>query len=60
VCIQLRRDLQKMPMEDPSIEWPEDLPMRARFQACKASAEFRHSANGRKMVEPRSIGELPA
>jgi hypothetical protein len=105
VRIQLCTDLQKMPVEDPSIEWPEELSpylqvarmvahpqnaysaerrvyvdemlsfnpwhclaahrplgniMRARFQAYKASAEFRHSANGRKMVEPRSIGELPA
>jgi hypothetical protein len=33
--------------------------MRARFQAYKASTDFRHSANGREMVEPRSIGELP-
>jgi hypothetical protein len=52
VCIQLCTDLQKMPVEDPSIEWPEDLP--------KASAAFRHSANGREMLEPRSISELPA
>lgn len=104
VCIQLCTDVEKMPVEDPSIPWPEDLSpyvpvarivarpqnaysperrvyvdeklsftpwhclaahrplgniMRARFQAYKASAEFRHSANGREMVEPRSIGELP-
>jgi hypothetical protein len=104
VCIQLCTDLQKMPVEDPSIQWPEDLSpyvpvarivahpqnaysserrvyvdeklsfnpwhclaahrplgniMRARFQAYKASTDFRHSANGREMVEPRSIGELP-
>jgi hypothetical protein len=104
VCIQLCRDLQKMPVEDASTEWPEDLSpyvpvarivarpqnaysperrvyvdemlsfnpwhclaahrplgniMRARFHAYKASAGFRHSANGREMVEPRSISELP-
>jgi hypothetical protein len=104
VCIQLGTDLQKMPVEDPSIEWPEDLSpyvpvarivarpqnaysaerrvyvdeklsfnpwhclaahrplgniMRARFHAYKASSEFRHSANGREMVEPGSISELP-
>src|SRR5580698_7137027 len=28
--------------------------MRARFHAYKASTEFRHSANGQEMVEPRS------
>jgi hypothetical protein len=33
--------------------------MRARFHAYQASTDFRHSANGREMVEPRSIGELP-
>ena len=33
--------------------------MRARFEAYKASSEFRHSANGREMVEPSSIEELP-
>ncbi len=33
--------------------------MHARFQAYKASSDFRHSANGREMVEPRSIAELP-
>jgi hypothetical protein len=104
VCIQLCTDLQKMPVEDPSVEWPEDLSpyvpvarivaraqnaysaerrvfvdeklsfnpwhclaahrplgniMRARFHAYKASSDFRHSANGREMVEPRSISELP-
>jgi hypothetical protein len=105
VCVQLCTDLQKMPVEDPSIEWPEALSpyvpvarivarpqnaysaerrvyvdeklsfnpwhclaahrplgniMRARFQAYNASTEFRHSANGREMLEPRSITELPA
>jgi hypothetical protein len=104
VCVQLCTDLEKMPIEDPSIEWPEDLSpyipvarivarpqnaysakrrvyvdeklsftpwhclaahrplsniMRARFHAYKASADFRHSANGREMVEPRSIDEVP-
>jgi len=104
VCIQLCTDLQKMPVEGPSIEWPEDLSpylpvarivarpqnaysvqrrvyvdemlsfspwhclaahrplgniMRARLHAYNGSAEFRHSANGREMVEPRSISELP-
>src|SRR5580658_2690120 len=101
VCIQLCTDLEKMPVEDPSIEWPEDLSpyvpvarivarpqnaysserrvyvdeklsfnpwhclaahrplgniMRPRFHGYKASTEFRHLANGREMVEPRSIG----
>ena len=104
VCIQLCTDLERMPVEDPSVPWPEDLSpyvpvarivarpqnaysserrvyadeklsfnpwhclaahrplgniMRARFHAYKASTEFRHSANGQEMVEPRSIGELP-
>lgn len=104
VCIQLCTDLEKMPVEDPSVQWPEDLSpyvpvarivarpqnaysaerrvyvdeklsfnpwhclaahrplgniMRARLHAYKASTDFRHSANGREQVEPRSIGELP-
>lgn len=104
VCVQLCTDLEKMPVEDASVKWPEDLSpyvpvarivarpqnaygaqrrvyvdeklsfnpwhclaahrplgniMRARFQAYKASTEFRHSSNGREMVEPRSISELP-
>ncbi len=33
--------------------------MRARFKAYKASTEARHIAEGRKMVEPRSIEEMP-
>jgi hypothetical protein len=32
--------------------------MRARLHGCKALTDFRHSANGREMVEPRSIDEL--
>lgn len=103
--IQLCTILEKMPVEDASVEWSEELSpslpiaritaqpqgaysdarrvwvdeqlsfnpwhslvahrplgnvMRARFQAYKASSEFRHSAEGRPMVEPRSIDELPA
>ena len=34
--------------------------MRARFKAYEMSAKFRHAAEGRKMVEPRSIEEMPA
>ena len=33
--------------------------MRARFKAYQASSHFRHGAEGRPMVEPRSIEELP-
>jgi hypothetical protein len=33
--------------------------MRARFQSYQASSHFRHTAEGRPMVEPRSIEELP-
>jgi hypothetical protein len=33
--------------------------MRARCHAYKASTDFRHSANGREIVEPRSIDEIP-
>jgi hypothetical protein len=33
--------------------------MRARFKAYKASTEARHAAEGRKMVEPKSIDEMP-
>ncbi|ADW70566.1 catalase family protein [Granulicella tundricola] len=33
--------------------------MRARFKAYKASTKFRHAAEGRVMVEPKSIEELP-
>jgi hypothetical protein len=33
--------------------------MRARFKAYQASSHFRHSAEGRQMVEPRSIEEMP-
>ena len=103
--VQLCTDLAKMPVEDASVEWPEDLSpsltiaritaqpqaaysdarrvwvdeqlsfnpwhslvahrplgniMRARFQSYKASSEYRHSVEGRPMVEPSSIDELPA
>jgi hypothetical protein len=33
--------------------------MRARFKAYQASSHFRHTAEGRQMVEPRSIEEMP-
>ena len=33
--------------------------MRARFKSYVASSKFRHMAEGRKMVEPRAIGEMP-
>ena len=104
VCVQLCTDLEKMPVEDASVKWPEDLSpyipvarivagpqkaysperrvyvdenlsfnpwhclaahrplgniMRARFEAYKASSQFRHSANGRIPIEPKSIDELP-
>ena len=103
--IQLCTDLQKMPVEDASVEWPEHLSpslpiarvtaqsqnaysdarrvwvdeqlsfnpwhslvahrplgniMRSRLQSYKASSEYRHSVEGRQMVEPRLIDELPA
>jgi hypothetical protein len=104
LCAQLCTDLDKMPVEDASVKWPEDLSpyvpvariiaspqnaysaerrvyvdeelsfnpwhclaahrplgniMRSRFVAYQASSQFRHSANGREMIEPRSIDELP-
>jgi hypothetical protein len=34
--------------------------MRARLKAYRASSVFRHAAEGRKLVEPRSIDEMPA
>ena len=34
--------------------------MRARFQAYAMSSKFRHEREGREMIEPRSIDELPA
>jgi hypothetical protein len=33
--------------------------MRARLKAYQASSHFRHSAEGRQMVEPRTIEEMP-
>jgi hypothetical protein len=33
--------------------------MRARFKAYQASSKFRHAAEGRTMVEPKGIEELP-
>jgi hypothetical protein len=33
--------------------------MRARAKAYQASSHFRHTVEGRPMVEPRSIEELP-
>ena len=33
--------------------------MRARFKAYPASSQFRHKAEGRPLVEPHSIEELP-
>ncbi|MGC2660092.1 MAG: catalase family protein [Bryobacteraceae bacterium] len=104
LCVQLCTDLQKMPVEDASVKWLEDvspyLPvaritatpqdsysaerrvyvdeklsfnpwscladhrplgniMRSRFAAYQASSSFRHSTNGREMIEPKSIDELP-
>jgi len=103
--VQLCTDLEKMPVEDASVEWTEDLSpslpiaqltvqtqnaysdarriwvdeelsfnpwhglvahrplgniMRARFQSYQASSQYRHTAEGRPMVEPRSIDEMPA
>jgi hypothetical protein len=68
-------NLTKMPVEDASVEWDEHLSfnpwhslashrplgsiMRARFKSYQASSQFRHTAEGRPMVEPRSIEELP-
>ena len=105
VQAQLVTDLTKMPIEDSTNPWPEDLSpfvtvgkltalpqpaysperrvfvdellsfnpwhalaahrplgniMRARKKAYKASTEYRHAANVRKAVEPKSIDELPA
>jgi hypothetical protein len=34
--------------------------MRARRKAYEAASLYRHTANGRQMVEPRSIDEIPA
>ncbi len=104
LCVQLCTDLEKMPVEDASVEWPEDTSpyvpvariiaglqnaysaerrvfvdeklsfnpwhclaahrplgniMRARFEAYKSSSQFRHSTNGREMIEPKTIDELP-
>ncbi len=103
--VQLCTNLEKMPVEDASVEWAEDLSpsrriarltaqsqnaysdprrvwvdeqlsfnpwhslaahrplgniMRARFQSYQASSQYRHSVEGRPLVEPRSIDELPA
>jgi hypothetical protein len=33
--------------------------MRARLKAYEASSQFRHTAEARPIVEPRSIEELP-
>jgi hypothetical protein len=33
--------------------------MRTRLKSYQASSHFRHTAEGRRMVEPRSIEELP-
>ena len=102
--VQLCSDLTKMPVEDASVEWDEDLStpltvaritarsqnaysdarrvwvdeqlsfnpwhslaahrplgniMRARFKSYQASSHLRCAAEGRPMVEPRSIDELP-
>lgn len=103
--VQLCTDPARMPVEDASVEWDEELSpylpiarltavpqdsysdarrvyvdehlsfnpwhclsahrplgnlMRARFKAYQASSFYRHQAEGRDMIEPRSIGELPA
>jgi hypothetical protein len=105
VGIQLCTDLKTMPVEDASVQWPEDESpyrtvarltvgpqdayspqrrvyvdellsfdpwhalaahrplgnvMRARRKSYEASSRFRHEMNGRPLVEPRSIEELPA
>jgi len=105
VCVQLSTDLEKMPVEDPSVEWDEKISpyvpvgtltagpqdaysparrvfcdeiltfspfhclaahrplgniMRARRQTYAMSSQFRHDMNGRPMLEPRGIDELPA
>ncbi len=104
VKVQLCTDLVKMPVEDASVQWPEDespyVPvarivvraqnaysperrvyfdellsfnpwhaladhqplgnvMRARRKAYRMSSKYRHAANGREMVEPKSIDEIP-
>lgn len=103
--VQLCTDLEKMPVEDGSVEWDEKLSpyitvaeltagaqdaysderrvfvdeklsfnpfhalaahrplgniMRARFKSYQVSSQYRHKADGREMIEPTSISELPA
>ncbi len=103
--VQLCTDLDKMPVEDGSVEWDEkESPyvtvaqltasaqdaysderrvfvdekmsfnpfhslaahrplgniMRARFKSYQVSSQYRHKADGRETIEPKSISELPA
>jgi hypothetical protein len=102
--VQLCRDLEKMPVEDPSVDWSQELSpyvtvarvvaepqsaysealaraiddgmffspwrglldhqplgnvMRARKAAYERSAHFRAERNGRPVVEPRDLTDLP-
>lgn len=105
VRIQLCTDLEKMPVEDGSVEWDEKVSpyitvaelsaasqdaysderrvfvdeklsfnpfhslaahrplgniMRARYKSYQVSSQYRHKADGREMIEPKAISELPA
>lgn len=104
VRVQLCTDLEKMPVEDATVEWDEEESpyikvatltaqpqdsysdarriwvdeklsfnpwhalaahrplgniMRARLRAYEAMSKYRHTAEERQMVEPRSIDEMP-
>ena len=104
VGVQLCTDLEKMPVENPSVEWKEDVSpyrpvgtitvrpqdaysparrvfgdealfftpwhalaahrplgriMRARVSTYQSSVKFRQDMNGQKLVEPKSIDEMP-
>jgi catalase len=104
VGVQLCTDLKTMPVEDASVQWPEDRSpyhpvgrliarpqdayspqrrvyvdemlsfnpwhalaahrplgniMRARRKSYEISSRYRHETNGRALVEPRTIEELP-
>ena len=103
--VQLCTNLEKMPVEEATVQWDEELSpyitvaqvtavaqdaysdarrvwadeelsfnpwhclaahrplgnvMRARFKAYQASTQARHMAEGREMVEPKSIDKMPA
>lgn len=54
-------DLERMPVEDASIEWPEaESPYgpAARLGAYEALARFRAEMNARPVREPRSVDEI--